>query len=349
MRNRIRRIIRESLDELGSWFDETVPTFKEWGFDFDGKHEYWVDISMLNVEGKELVFDYIKSKVPYKKDFDTNNNFKKYMWKGIIIHCATDAWDDTPEENGICFMIDSFDKYENSDNSLYVDGGEVLEYIKAIKNWGLKESLNWGDKDSVSWAGDPNWSTDPNYTEDPNWKSDPKKSYWEKSEEGGSSSGGSTGGGETVTEEEDLETEDPFSWLRDTEEHPNYNGHPQGVVYLHGHDEIDEFCDIIENYNGGILPRGDARENLHRGLEYRRNDLEEDERDASEAVLSASFFVERGKPGVLSVGYWDYDVDHETIREWFNYDDQNFNQEYRLHTNLNDVRKVFDGYQNPEL
>jgi len=121
------------------------------------------------------------------------------------------------------------------------------------------------------------------------------------------------------------------------------------VVYLYDHDEIDEFCDIIENYNGGVLPRGDARHNLHNGLEYRRNDLETDERDISEAVLSASFFVERKWPGVLSVGYWDYDVDHETIREWFHYDGSTFNKEYRLYTNLNDVRKVFEDYQNPEL
>ena len=143
--------------------------------------------------------------------------------------------------------------------------------------------------------------------------------------------------------------ESDWDWVKDVGEHPNYNGHPQGVVYLYDHDEIDEFCDIIEKYNGGVLPRGDVRNNLHNGLEYRRNDLEADERDISEAVLSASFFVERGNPGVLSVGYWDHDVDHETIRGWFKYDGSNFNEEYRLYTNLNDVRKVFEDYQNPEL
>jgi len=217
----------------------------------------------------------------------------------------------------------------------------------------LKETLNWGDKDSVSWVEDPKWKTDPSYTEDLSWKSDPEKSYWKKSEEGGSSSSG----GETVTEEEDLESEeDPFSWIRDTEEHPNYNGHPQGVVYLRDHDEIDEFCDIIENYNGGVLPRDggvlpreDDRGDLHQALEYRRNDLEEENYDPSEAILSTSFFVEKSEPGILSVGYWDYDVDHETIREWLRDDDQMFNQEYRLHTDLNQLIKVFEGYQNPEL
>lgn len=217
----------------------------------------------------------------------------------------------------------------------------------------LREASGWtDDKDTTHWSDDSvHWSSDKSFSDkDPDWDPSLDKSYW-KQGPGSTSGGESSGGGEeTVKEEEDLESEeDPFSWLRDTEEHPNYNGHPQGVVYLHDHDEIDEFCDIIENYNGGILPRGDARENLHRGLEYRRNDLEEDGRGTSEAVISASFFVERGKPGVLSTGYWDYDVDHETIREWFNYDDQTFNQEYRLHTNLNDVRKVFENYQNPEL
>lgn len=209
----------------------------------------------------------------------------------------------------------------------------------------LRESLNWGDKDTP-WSDTSFSNKDNSYGEDSTWKIDPDKSYWKKSESGG----GSSSEGETVTEDEEMEIEeDPFSWLRDSEVHPNYNGHPQGVVYLHGHDEIDEFCDIIANYNGGVLPRGDARHNLHRGLESRRDDLELDERDISEAVLSASFFVERKLPGVLSVGYWDYDVDHETIREWFHYDGSTFNQEYRLYTNLNDVRKVFEDYQNPEL
>ena len=229
----------------------------------------------------------------------------------------------------------------------------MRDRIKKLLRETLKETSGWtDDKDSTYWSNDTiHWASDTSFSgKDPDWDTSLGKSYWKQGP--GSTGGESSGSGEETVkeEEEDLESEeDPFSWLRDSEVHPNYNGHPQGVVYLYDHNEIDEFCDIIEKYNGGVLPRGDARENLHRGLEYRRNDLEEDERDASEAVLSASFFVERGKPGVLSVGYWDYDVDHETIREWFNYDDQNFNQEYRLHTNLNDVRKVFDGYQNPEL
>ena len=209
----------------------------------------------------------------------------------------------------------------------------------------LRESLNWGDKDTP-WSDTSFSNKDNSYGEDSTWKIDADKSYWKKSESGG----GSSSEGETVTEDEEMEIEDdPFSWLRDSEVHPNYNGHPQGVVYLYDHDEIDEFCDIIEKYNGGVLPRGDARHNLHNGLEYRRNDLEVDGRDISEAVLSASFFVEKKWPGVLSVGYWDYDVDHEAIREWFHYDGSTFNQEYRLYTNLNDVRKVFEDYQNPEL
>ncbi len=223
----------------------------------------------------------------------------------------------------------------------------MRDRIRRIIRESLTEASGWtDDKDSTYWSNDTlHWASDTSFSsKDPDWELNTDKSYWKQGP-------GSTSGEETVKEEEDLESEeDPFSWLRDTEEHPNYNGHPQGVVYLRDHDEIDEFCDIIENYNGGILPRGDARDNLHRGLEFRRNDLEAADYDPSEAILSASFFVERGtRKGVLSVGYWDYDVDHETIREWFNEEDQNFNQEYRLHTNLNDVRKVFENYQNPEL
>lgn len=228
----------------------------------------------------------------------------------------------------------------------------MRDRIKKLLRETLKETSGWtDDKDSTYWSDDSvHWGSDKLFSDkDPDWDPSLGKGYWKQGP--GSTGGESSGGGEeTVTEDEEMEIEDdPFSWLRDSEVHPNYNGHPQGVVYLYDHDEIDEFCDIIENYNGGVLPRGDARHNLHNGLEYRRNDLEVDGRDISEAVLSASFFVERKLPGVLSVGYWDYDVDHEAIREWFQYDGSNFNEEYRLYTNLNDVRKVFEDYQNPEL
>lgn len=173
----------------------------------------------------------------------------------------------------------------------------MRDRIKKLLRETLKEASGWtDDKDSTYWSDDSvHWSSDKSFSDkDPDWDPSLGKSYW-KQGPGSTGGGESSGGGEeTVKEEEDLESEeDPFSWLRDSEEHPNYNGHPQGVVYLYDHDEIDEFCDIIENYNGGVLPRGDARHNLHNGLEFRKNDLELDEGDISEAVLSASFFVEK--------------------------------------------------------
>lgn len=142
--------------------------------------------------------------------------------------------------------------------------------------------------------------------------------------------------------------ESDFDWIKTVSEHPNYKGHPQGVVYLYDHDEIDEFCDIIENYNGGVLPRSSARSNLHQGLEHTRDELESSDYDPSNAVISASFFVERKVPGVLSVGYWGYEVDKRDISDWLSYDDT-FNREYYLYSNLDQVRKVFEDYQNPEL
>jgi hypothetical protein len=149
-------------------------------------------------------------------------------------------------------------------------------------------------------------------------------------------------------QEDEIEFGDDFDWAKNTGVQPNYNGHPQGVVYLRDHDEIDEFCDIIETYNGGELPRGNVRENLHNGLEYSRDELEGDDYDPSNAVLSASFFVEKNKPSLLSVGYWGYDVDDRSIFEWLE-DGDTFNNEYELYTNLNQVKKVFEDYQNPEL
>ena len=54
---------------------------------------------------------------------------------------------------------------------------------------------------------------------------------------------------EFVDEEENINESD-WGWLEDTKEHANYNGHPQGIVKIYDHDEIDRFVDIIDNYNG---------------------------------------------------------------------------------------------------
>ena len=144
--------------------------------------------------------------------------------------------------------------------------------------------------------------------------------------------------------------EGDFDWLKDTRVHANYKGHPQGIVLLRDHQEIDKFCDIIDEYNGEIVD--DARDWLHSGLEDRRDEIEsmsaEDNYDYGEAVLSVSFFVEKRHPGKITLGYWPYDVteDEWSIKDWLD-GDYTFNRDYEIYNNLNQVEEIFKNYKNP--
>jgi hypothetical protein len=147
--------------------------------------------------------------------------------------------------------------------------------------------------------------------------------------------------------------ESDWDWLGDTREHPNYNGHPQGIVKIYDHDEIDRIFDVIDNYNG--FPAKTDRSNLHRGLEYRRDELEqmsaEDDFDYGEAMLSVTFFVEKEPkgygPNALSVGYWSYEVDERDIEDWLAQDDT-YNREYEKYDSIEQVENLFKDYQKPE-
>lgn len=149
--------------------------------------------------------------------------------------------------------------------------------------------------------------------------------------------------------------EGDMSWIEDIEPHKNYKGHPQGIVLLHNHQEIDEFCDIIDNYNGGRTEGSNrACDDLHHGLENRRNELEEmsaeDDEDYGEAMLSVSFFVEKRSPNKLTIGYWPYDVseDEMYISDWLD-GDFTFNKEYQIYESINQLKTIFKNYKNPLL
>ena len=147
--------------------------------------------------------------------------------------------------------------------------------------------------------------------------------------------------------------ESEWDWLEDTREHANYNGHPQGIVKIYDHDEIDRICDVIDNYNG--FPAKTDRSNLHGGLEYRRDELDgmsaEDDFDYGEAMLSVTFFVEKEPkgygPNLLSVGYWPYEVDERDIEDWLAQDDT-YNREYEKYDSIEQVENLFKDYQKPE-
>jgi len=149
--------------------------------------------------------------------------------------------------------------------------------------------------------------------------------------------------------------EGDMSWIEDIEPHQNYKGHPQGIVLLHNHQEIDEFCDIIDNYNGGRTEGSNrACDDLHHGLENRKNELAEmsveDDEDYGEAMLSVSFFVEKRRPNKLTIGYWPYDVseDEMYISDWLD-GDFTFNKEYQIYKNINQLKTIFKNYKNPVL
>ena len=140
--------------------------------------------------------------------------------------------------------------------------------------------------------------------------------------------------------------ESEWDWLEDTREHANYNGHPQGIVKIYGHDEIDRICDVIDDYNG--FDSTTDRSHLHRGLEVRRDELEqmsaEDDFDYGEAMLSVTFFVEKEPkghgPNALTIGYWPYEVDERDIEEWL-YQDDTYNREYELYDSIEQVENLF--------
>lgn len=149
--------------------------------------------------------------------------------------------------------------------------------------------------------------------------------------------------------------EGDMSWIEDVEPHKNYEGHPQGIVLLRNHQEIDEFCDTIDNYNSKRIEGvRNGCDELHQGLEDRRSELEEmsaeDGEDYGEAILSGSFFVEKRYPNKLTIGYWPWDVSGDSmyISDWLD-GDSTFNKEYQLYNNFNQLKRVFKNYKNPIL
>ncbi len=336
MRDRIRTILKESFGDFG-WFDETEPTFKNWDFKFDGKHEYWIDISMLNADEQKLIFDYIKKTVPnYYSSYNTTIEFDRIgFYNGVVIHCASEDNGYLPNENYICFMRERFDEDPYNENSIYIDGSEVVEYINVTKQ-NIKEGSGWTDEKDSVW-GQNTWSdTDKYFSKDPDWEPNPDKSYWKQ----GSS------GEETVKEEDELlGDENSFDWIDKEKVTPNYEGFPQGVVYLRDHDEIDMFVNLINKINPKDFGGRHINyvNHMHDALEGRRDELEAEGYDSSDAIISASFFVEKGYPNGLSIGYWGYEVSDVDIGWWLK-EDETFNGEYDLYTSLSDLEKILKYY-----
>jgi len=145
-----------------------------------------------------------------------------------------------------------------------------------------------------------------------------------------------------ATDDPDLMNEsDDLDWIREVPSAPNYKGFPQGVVYVGSHEEIDMVYELINKINPkNFVGRGEV-DNLHKGLEYSRNESEAEGYDPYESIISISFFVEKDHPGGLSIGYWPYGVEEDGINGWLSGGDT-FNREYRLYNSVYDLEKTLN-------
>ena len=335
--------VDDTLDEEDSmggdfdWIERTDPK-DMFDLNFNGS-EYWVSFKNLPDEDRLLILDYIITFVEDEETFSYNYTRDISHYTGVVFHCGSDEYDFEPTKDNVCFMVGEFSEDEHTDYSIYIDGKELVEYIKVINlnESGLikkiiKESLKWDGENDNSFTNDEKFSSDSGWSGDESWQTNPERSYWVQGD--GSSSS------DDMNEEEG-----DFDWVEEMPEHPNYKGHPQGIVLLNNHEEIDEFYDIIDKHNGETDTQG--RDDLHEALEDRRDELEiisaEDGEDYGEAVLSVTFFVERRRPNKLTTGYWNYDItdDDQEIDDWLSYG-ETFNSEYKIYHTLDDFKKVFE-------
>jgi len=209
--------LTESLDDL-SWIEQSESTFNP-NFDFNGK-EYWLDITNLNKKERKKIVYYIKKVLPNYKEFHAGEmiDIGEDYYKGIIIHCGAEDTDYKPDENLLCFSrqsyeddyIDPLQPNLNQNNSIYVDGKEVLVYLNLIVDdeEELDESLEWSDKDTPFDEKDKSFENDPSFENDEDWVPNPERSYWKQGDAGGSSGGG------------DMNESNDMDWINDIKPDP---------------------------------------------------------------------------------------------------------------------------------
>lgn len=155
-----------------------------------------------------------------------------------------------------------------------------------------------------------------------------------------------------------LKESSDFDWIKDVETTPNYQGHPQGVVYLRTHGEITEFFDLIGGTYGIIGKRKidieNTKRDFHNALDETMDRFESDEWDGYDdwvPVISASFFISKKDPTKYITGYWDLDVDEESVDDWIKGDceDESIDcDNWRLYKDISELKELFNYYYTPQ-
>jgi len=154
-----------------------------------------------------------------------------------------------------------------------------------------------------------------------------------------------------------LKESSDFDWIKDVVATPNYQGHPQGVVYLKTHKEIEEFFDLLSIY-GMVGKRKTDIENtkrdFHNALDGTIDRIESDEWDGYDdwvPVISASFFISKKDPTKYITGYWDFDVDEKSVDDWIKGDceDESIDcNNWRLYKDISEIKELFNYYYTPQ-
>ena len=148
--------------------------------------------------------------------------------------------------------------------------------------------------------------------------------------------------------------ESEFDWTGNVDEAPNYQGHPQGVVHLRSHDEIREFFKLLSTYGVAGKRSHDAivtQNHFHEALEDTKDRFESDDWGGHSdwvPTISASFFISKNDPTKYDTGYWDYDVQEDSVEDWLTNEGCEHEvidcDNWRIYTDISHLRTLFNDY-----
>ena len=122
----VNKIFKESSE-----FDWISDVPEKIDLTFDGEHEYWIDISKLSNLEKNSVMDYINKEFANTIASGTLSKFysNQDLYDGIVLHCGMEENDYIPIQGLVCLMSTSFTEDEDSSNSLYINGKDIIPQV----------------------------------------------------------------------------------------------------------------------------------------------------------------------------------------------------------------------------